>query len=162
MRLMTASLLGGSALLGRGAFAVPAAGNPALHEMTVQLPGGGTETIRYTGDVAPKVSFVHVPFAIAWAAPMTFGFAPSFAALDRIATDMDRQMDAFWRQAQSMANSSGNMDLRQAALQNLEPGGSAYTVVSQSVGGNVCIRMTEITSPPNGGKPNVVSRTSGN
>jgi hypothetical protein len=163
MRLMTSSLLVGAAVLGLGALALPASGKePATHEMTIQLPNGGTETIRYTGDVAPKVTFVQAPFAVAWPAPVAFGFVPSFAALDRIAADMDRQMDAFWRQAQTVTSWSGNDDLSQAALQNLVPGFSAYSVVSQSFGDKVCTRMTQITSSPNGGKPKVVSRTSGN
>ena len=131
MRLIHASLLAGAAVLGLSAFALTAGANPATHEMTIQLPGGGSETIRYTGDVAPKVSFVEAPFAIAWPAPVGFGFAPSFVALDRIAADMDRQMDAFWRQAQTMTRWPANGDLSQAALQNLGPGTSAYTMVSE-------------------------------
>jgi hypothetical protein len=163
MRLMKPSLLVGAAVLGLSAVALPAIGKePATHEITIQLPGGGAETIRYAGDVAPKVTFVQAPFAVAWPAPVAFGFGPSFAALDRIAADMDRQVDAFWRQARTMASWSGNGDLSQAALQNLAPGSSAYSVVSQSFGGKVCTRMTKITSSPNGGKPKVVSRTSGN
>ena len=163
MRLIHASLLAGAAVLGLSALALTAAGaSPATHQMTVQLPGGGTETIRYTGDVAPKVSFVQEPFAIAWPAPVAFGFAPSFVALDRIAADMDRQMDAFRHQAHTMANLPANGDLSQAAVQNLGPGTSAYTMVSESFGNNVCTRMTQITRPSNGGKPQVVSRTSGN
>jgi len=163
MRLIHASLLVGAAVLGLGAFALPAAGNDQpTHEMTIQLPDGGTETIRYTGDVAPKIHFVDAPFAIAWPAPVAFSFGPSFAAFDQIAADMDRQMNALWRQAQTMASWPTNGELSQAALQNLGPGGSAYTVVSESVGNNFCTRMTKITSSPNGGKPKVVSRTSGN
>jgi hypothetical protein len=163
MRLMTSSLLVGAAVLGLSAIALPASGKePATHQMTIQLPDGGTETIRYTGEVAPKVTFVQAPLAAAWAAPVAFGFFPSFAALDRIAADMDRQMDAFWRQAQTMTSWSGNDNLSQAALQNLAPGSSAYSVVSQSFGDKVCTRMTQITSSPNGGKPKVVSRISGN
>jgi len=153
----------GAAVLGLGAFALPTSGKePATHEMTIQLPGGGTETIRYTGDVAPKVSFLAAPFAVVWPNPVAFGFGPSFATLDRIAADMDRQVDSFWRQAQTMATWSGNGDLSQAALQNLAPGSSAYSVVSQSFGDKICTRMTQITSLPNGGKSKVVSRTTGN
>ena len=45
MRLIHASLMVGAAVLGLGAFALPAASkDPAIHEMTLQLPGGGTET----------------------------------------------------------------------------------------------------------------------
>ena len=163
MRLIPASLLVGAAVLGLGAFALPAAGkDPAVHQMTLQLPGGATETIRYTGEVAPKVSFVETPFAIAWPAPAAFGFEPTFAAFDRIAADMDRQMSALWRQAQTMANWPADGGLGQAGLANLGPGASAYSVVSQSFGDKVCTRVTEVTSSPNGGKPRVVSRTSGN
>ena len=163
MRLKHASLLVGAAVLGLGAFALPAAGkDPATHEITLRLPGGGTETIRYTGDVAPKVTFVQAPFGVAWAAPTPFGFEPSFAAFDRIGADMDREIDAFWRQAQTMARWSPDSSLTAPALPQLIPGGSAYSFVSESFGNNICTRMTEITSSPDGGKPKVVSRTSGN
>ena len=162
MRLIHASLLVGAAVLGLGAFALPAASkDPATHEMTIQLPGGGSETIRYTGEVPPKVIFAADPFGVAWTAE-PFAFDPSFAAIRRIAADMDRQMDAFWRQAQIMASWPAAGGLSQAALSNLAPGSSSYSVVSESFGNNVCTRMTEITASPNGGKPKVVSRTSGN
>ena len=163
MRLSHVSILIGTAVLGLGALAIPAAGkDPAIHEMTFQLPGGGTETIRYTGDVAPKVTFAPTPSGIDWLAPVSIEFGPSFAAPDQIAADMGRQSDAFWRQAQQMANWPAKADLSQAALQNLGPSGSAYSFVSESFGNNICTRMTEITASPNGGKPKVVSRTSGN
>lgn len=162
MRLIHASLLVGAAVLGLGALALPAAAkDPAIHEMTIQLPGGGTETIHYTGNAAPKVTFVQAPFDVTWVAPVAFGFEPSFAALDRIAADMDRQMDAFWRQAQTIARLSPDSSLTEASLPQLAPGGSAYSFVSESFGNNVCTRMTEITSSPDGGKPKVVSRSSG-
>lgn len=163
MRLIHASLLVGAAVLSLGALALPAAGkDPAVHEITIKLPGGGTETIRYTGNVAPKVTFVQAPFGIAWPAPIAFGFAPSFVALDLVAADMERQMDSNWRQAQTMPSWPADSGLSQAALDKLGPGTSSYTVVSESYGNNVCTRMTEVTTLPNGGKPKVVSRTSGN
>jgi len=129
--------------------------------MTIQLPGGGTETIRYTGDVAPRVSFFDAPFGVAWSSPFTFGFGPSFVAFDQIAAALNRRMDALWRQAETMTNWRARGDLSEVTLESLGPGGSAYTVVSQSFGGQVCTRTTEITTSPNGGKSTVVSRTSG-
>ena len=163
MRLIYSTLLVGAAALGLAAFAPPATGkDPAVHEMTIQLPGGGSETIRYTGDVAPKVSFERGPFEFAWPALIAFGFDPPFAALDRVSADLDRQMDAFWRQAETLARWPKSQDLTQAGFQNLGPGASAYSVVSESFGNNFCSRVTEITTPLNGGKPKVVSRTSGN
>jgi hypothetical protein len=71
-------------------------------------------------------------------------------------------MDALLRQANTVARWSASSDLSQAALKDLGAGGSAYTVVSETIGNNVCTRMTQITTSPNGGKPKVVSRTSGN
>jgi len=163
MRPSHAFLLVGAAVLGLGALALPAAGkDPAVHEMTIELPGGGTETIRYTGDIAPKVSFVQAPFDIAWPAPIAFGFAPSFVALDRVAADMERQVDAIWRQAHAVASWPADSGPSQAAFDRFGPGTSSYTLVSESFGNNVCTQMTEVTTPPNGGKPKVVSRTSGN
>ena len=45
MRKISAILLAGAAVLSLGAFALPAANRaPTIHEMTIQLPGGGTET----------------------------------------------------------------------------------------------------------------------
>jgi hypothetical protein len=162
MRLIHASLLVGAAVLGLIAFTLPGTGkDPTVHEMTIQLPGGGSETIQYTGKVAPKVSFDQRPFLLTWPAPIAFGFEPSFAALDRIAADMDRQMDTFWRQADTMARRE-SPDLDQVEIQNLSPGASAYSIMSESFGNNFCSRVTEITTRPNGGKPKVVSRTSGN
>ena len=163
MRLIHASLLVGAAALGLGAFALPAVGkDPTVHEMTIQLPSGGSETIEYTGAVAPKVRFDRRPVLLGWGAPVAFGFGPSFAAFDRIAADMDRQMDALWRQAGTMARWPQSQNLSQVELQHLGPGASAYSVVSESFGNNFCSRVTEITTPPNGGQPKVVSRTSGN
>lgn len=162
MRLKHASLWVGAAVLGLGAVAFPALGkDPATHEITIQLPGGGSEIIRYTGNVPPKVIFAADPFAVAWTAE-PFAFAPSFATIQRIAADVDRQMDAFWRQAQIMASWPAVNGLSQAAISNLPPGSSSYSVVSESFGNKVCTRMTEITASPDGGKPKVVSRTSGN
>jgi hypothetical protein len=163
MRLIHSSLLVGAAMLGLGAFALPAAGkDPAIHEMTLRLPDGGIETIRYTGNVAPEVTFVQVPFGITWGVPVKFGFEPSFTAFHQFEADVDRQINAFWRQAQMMARRSSDNGLAEATLPKLTPGGSSYLFVSESFGNNVCSRMTEITSSPDGGKPKVVSRTSGN
>lgn len=162
MRKLYASLFAGVAVLGMSTFAVPAAGkDTASHIMTVQLPGGGSAAIRYAGDVVPKVTFAADPFGATWM-PESFTFEPSFAAMQQIAADMDRQMDAFWRQARTMASWPAESGLSQATLSNPMPGSSSYSVVSEAYGNNVCTRVTEITASSNGGKPKVASRTSGN
>jgi len=58
---------------------------PAIHDLTVDVPGGGLAHIRYSGDVPPQVNFVRVPQT---ALPAGF-FAPSpFAEMARISAMM--------------------------------------------------------------------------
>jgi hypothetical protein len=163
MRLFYSTLLVGAVVLGLAAFVPSTTGqNSAVHELTISLPGGGTETIQYTGIVVPKVTVNPGPIELAWPAPIAFDFDPSFAAFDQLSADMDRQMDAFWRRAETMARWLDSQGLSEATLQNLSPGSSAYSVVSESYGNNFCTRMTQITTSADGGKPKVVSQTSGN
>jgi hypothetical protein len=134
-----------------------------MHEMVVRLPGGGVERIEYAGNVAPRVVVAPVPFGMAWSAPDAFWPAPSFAAFDRLAADMDRQMDAMLRQARdlSAASFANSQQLNDAAFGNLPAGASSYTVVSSSIGNHSCTRTVETIVPANGGKAQTVSRQSG-
>ncbi|HUB84464.1 MAG TPA: hypothetical protein VL971_02140 [Rhizomicrobium sp.] len=118
---------------------------PAIHTMTVQLPGGGLETIRYTGDVAPKI--VVAPAGM----PMPAAFMPTFTAFDQIAAQMDRQMDAMMYQMRAMPMmpmmSMPDMNqLMQAAARN---------------GGGFCAQSVSITSTGNG-PAKVVRHMAGN
>jgi hypothetical protein len=97
------------------------------------------------------------PFEAAWSEPTVL--FPNFVAFDRLAEDMDRRMQILWRQSESAA---GLIDGGLTQASDLTPGTSAYTMISQSYGDQFCSRVTEITSPADGGKPKVVSRTSGN
>jgi hypothetical protein len=47
------------------------------------------------------------------------------------------------------------------ALGNLAPGTESYSMVSTWSGNGVCTQSVEITAPANGGKPRVVSHSSG-
>jgi hypothetical protein len=119
--------------------------SPVVHTMTVQLPGGGLETIRYTGDIAPKV--VVAPAG----AVMPAGFMPTFTAFDQIAAQMDRQMGAMMQQINTMPMMPmmGMPDmnqLMQAAAHN---------------GGGFCAQSVSITSTGNG-PAKVVRHTAGN
>jgi hypothetical protein len=160
MKLIHPAILAGAALVGLAAFAPSLAGNQlATHHLSIGLPGGGT--ISYTGNAVPKVSVNPGPFEAAWFAPTVFGFGPSFAALDRLSFDMDRQMDAFVRQAEILERSASSPDLSNAALQTL-PAGASYSVMSETVGNGACTRVVQITQRADGEKPEVVSRASGN
>src|SRR5690242_1664743 len=106
MRILPSLLLAGAAVAGLGLAAPTLARELDLHRLTVHLPGGGVETIEYTGKAVPRL-IVH-PVAVQriagpWAGdffwPVGFGM-PSFVDFDRIAAQMDRQMAAMMQQAE--------------------------------------------------------------
>ena len=122
----------GAALLGLVGMAQ--AKPPAVHELRIALPGGAVETIRYTGDVAPKVSVLPVSMNDAAFMPMSLAFAPDpiFAQMDRISAMMDRQAALMIRQAET-AMPDANRPLN-AAFSNLPAGSEAYSFVSTMSG----------------------------
>jgi hypothetical protein len=165
MRILSSLILAGAAVTGLAVLAPTLARELESHTVTVQLPGGGMETIAYSGKVAPKVSFRAIPveslpassfadpFAVSW------NVFPSFAALDRISAAMDRQMDAMMHQAQML--SAGGQPLSNAVLKGM-PQGSSFSMVSQTFSNGACVQTTRITQAPGQAKPQVVSQTSGN
>ena len=156
MRTVPTLILAGVAAVGLTGLALAAG---AMHEMTVQVPGGGVAHVRYSGDVPPKVTFVQgevQPVAVGFWAPDS-----AFAELDRITALMDRQMDQMMYQARLMQMQAAD-PLYSATLKGMPAGTSGYTVVSTMSGNGVCMRSTQITSSPNGGAPKVVTKTTGN
>jgi hypothetical protein len=130
------------------------------HVLTLQLPGGGTEQIRYTGDIPPQVILVPATARITalaqdWAAP--------FAVLNQISSEMDQQMAALMHEAQALESMplmlNGPIQVNAGSL---SPGVQSYTLVATMDGGNVCTHSTTITSTGNGTPPKVVSQVSGN
>jgi hypothetical protein len=163
MKLIYPAILAGAALIGLAAFAPSLAQKqPAVHHMTVWLPGGGMETISYTGSVAPKVIVNPVPFAFGWPGMASFGFAPSFAAMDLLSDDMDREMGAFLRQVETLTRLPTSPDLTNAGLQTLPAGGASYSLISETTVNGSCTRMVQVTRQANSDKPQVISRMSGN
>ena len=124
------------------------ADSAAVHTMTVRLPGGGIETIRYTGDVAPKIVV-----APAGAAMPVAAFMPSFAAFDQIAAQMDRQMATMIQQvrAMPMMPMMGMPDMNQL-----------MQAAARNGGGSFCAQSVSITSTGNGQPAKVVSHSVGN
>jgi len=161
MRSVRNALLAGAAALGiAGVGGLALAAAPAFHEMTVQLPGGGAAHIRYTGDVAPKVTLVSGSALRV----SDFGFwnvAYPFAEFDRISATMDRQINAMLAQAQAMQRVAISDGLNEAVLKDVPPGTSSYSMVTTIGGNGFCSRSVQITSSQNGGKPKVVEHSSG-
>ena len=159
MRRIQASLLAGVSAIAFG-LSGAALAQSNTHVTTVQLPYGGTAQIRYTGDVPPRVSFSEAPATVAPTVSM-FGPGSPFAALDRISTEMDRQMTTMFRQADMLAAEARSGQLSEAALRSLPPGTQSYSFVSTISGNGVCTESVEITSQGNGHKPRVVRHSSG-
>lgn len=160
MRLVKSVFLAGAAVVGLGLLA-PVVARELTHRLTVQLPDGEVETITYSGNVAPKVSFRPIAETdpLAWAAA-DFGL-PSFAAMDRIAAEMDRQMNVMMYQAEMLSRLPQADTLNSAVLHGLPAGTTSYSVVQTSTGNGVCTRVTRITQEAQDAKPQVVSETSG-
>ena len=134
-----AVLTGAAAILLAGYVGAARAQSPETHVMTVRLPDGQLEQIRYTGNVAPTVIVAPETMA-AFTAP-----ADPFAMLERISAVMDRQEAAMLRTINSMA----------------VPGGPGFGVLPVMSGPGVCMRSVQITYTGNGGAPHVVSHTAG-
>src|SRR5579864_1152310 len=103
MRIVrTALSAGAAAVLLSATCGAAVAKGPQSHVMTVRLPGGGVEEIRYSGDVAPQVTVSPegIPVSVAWPLAM-FDSDLSFAGLDRISAAMDRQMNVMLRNARA-------------------------------------------------------------
>jgi hypothetical protein len=155
--------IAGAAVAGLAVLAPALARDLNSHKMTVPMPGGGVATIAYSGDVAPKVSFLPVaaprladPFA--WSAAFAM---PSFAALDRMAADMDRQINVMLHRAEMLSRMPQDDGLRGAVIQGLPPGTTSFSMIETSTGNGVCTKVTRITQGAQDAKPQVVSQTSG-
>lgn len=148
---------GAGALLLAGSVAL-AASRPAVHDITVELPGGGMEHIQYTGNVAPRIVF-GAPASLDWTMPAAWW--PSFPAFDALDAAMDRQMNAMLQQARALETVTASGGVNDAALRNLPPGTTSYTWISTSDGTHSCTRAIRVSASEDGVKPQVVSQTSG-
>ncbi|HTW34083.1 MAG TPA: hypothetical protein VMD53_05660 [Rhizomicrobium sp.] len=150
-------ILGAAALALAGTTAVASA--QAVHEFAVQLPGGGVEHIRYTGDAKPVVVMLPAnPFAAAFAPP--FWPSQAFAEMNQISAQMDRQMNAMLTQAGEM-QAAAQSGVLNASFGNLPRGAVEYTQISTWNGNGMCTRTVRMTEPEGGGKLQTVSSTSG-
>ncbi|MDW6020745.1 hypothetical protein SAZ10_03110 [Mesorhizobium sp. BAC0120] len=130
------------------AIAGTAAAEPAkTHVLTVRLPDGSLEKIRYTGDQPPAVDIAPAA-GDAIFLPAFDDFWSPFADLERMSAVFDRM-------------TYGNPD-RPFELDGLPPGVQGYTMVSTLSGHGLCTRTTRYFSVGNGRPPRVETKTSGN
>ncbi|MFZ0494473.1 MAG: hypothetical protein WBE80_00735 [Methylocella sp.] len=162
MRAIQTSLLAATTMIVFAGFA--RAQSPGTHVLTLHLPDGGVEQIRYSGDVPPDV-FLGTNPALVRPPLLSPAFGPEspFAMFDRISEEMNQRAASLLRQAAAMTEQfpSGPDQLIQADLSSLPPNGHSYTFVSTMSPRGVCGHSVEITSSGNGGPPRVVSRSFG-
>jgi len=141
-----------------------------VHEITVSLPGGGVEHIRYTGSVAPEVVVTDGPaLSVSSENNPFFWPGPNFAELDRISAEMDHFWTSFDKQMAGLMNADQDLIARMASDPNkplmasfvkLPSGG--YSYVSQFSLNGACAKSVTITQHAGDAKPQVVSKVSGN
>jgi hypothetical protein len=159
MKSHSLTLVVGAAALAFSGLAPAAAGSPPnRHEITIQLPGGGAERIEYTGE-APRVAFAPAPFGWPWMAPVDFWAPPSFVGFEQMSADIERRMDALFKDQQMLL--TGGPLPEGTTFANLAPGAVSTTWVSTSFGNGFCTRETRISKASAEAKPEVVSRQSG-
>ena len=155
MRMSHAAILAGLTTAALSGAAVAASRD--THLLTVPLPNGAIAKIEYHGSVAPKVTIEpRTPFAAAFSAP----FGAQFAAVDRMAAEMQRRADAL-RQRMDVLARQPNATATLANYGNMPAGTSSYTMVTTSNGSKSCTRTVEVTSQGAGKPPKVASNSSG-
>lgn len=143
-----------AALLGLASFAA-AQGHARTHVMTVRLPDGSVEQIRYTGDIAPRVvvSAQAAPVVMANPVAAPFDWNAPFALLDQVSAQMDRQSQAMMQELDALAMPGAGV----AAF-----GGPAFdqglAFASSLTGKGVCGHSVEVTQ--SGGQAAAVVRRS--
>ncbi len=134
------------------------------HVLTIRLPDGTQEQIRYVGDHPPEVRLKPAERAAFF--PLTDWFGPDspFAELDRISTEMDREAATMLQQVRGLPDPlfDDQGGVMRVDLDSLQPSVHGYRVVSTLSSGGVCTRMTQYRSDASAGQPKVLTRTSGN
>lgn len=136
---------------------------PNSHVMTVRLPDGSTEQIRYWGDRLPVVTFDDGSPASSFEQAFdVFDMGSPFAELERISAAMDRQAAAMLQRASQLDGWSGSSDgTFNIDFGKLPPGTRGYSVVSTISNGQTCTQTIRYFSSGNG-KPQVEKSSSGN
>lgn len=147
MRFNRSLALAGLATALAGVTAVSAAERQPVHVMTVQLPGGGIEQVRYTGDAPPRILVRDdmAPMMAASFLDTAFGPDLPFAELDRISAEMDRQAAMMMHQA-ALMQSMPDAQLQQAVMAGAPAGATSFTMISTSTGNGTCSQSVRTVS----------------
>jgi hypothetical protein len=161
VRTLRMAFLAGAAAIAASGFVGAATADSNPHILTVRLPDGSVEHIRYVGDQPPEVSLDQETGPLASPASDLFGADAVFADLDRMSADMDRRAAAMLEEARRMeAHAFAGSDPLLLDFGKL-PGWRGYSVVSTMSGNHICTRSVQHSSSSDGRPPRVVTRTSG-
>jgi len=139
-----ALLTGAAAVVFAGFAGMAEARTPETHVLSLRLPGGQIEQVRYTGDVPPTV--VLAPEAMT----TTFGPFSPFGMLEQMTAAMDQQAEALLQNIDALRMPDAGV-----------PSDGGYEMVPALSGPGVCTSSIQITYTGNDQAPHVVSRTSG-
>jgi hypothetical protein len=143
MRPLRQTMIAGAAALAlAGLGGLAAAGANRTHVLSIELPDGSVQQIRYWGDTAPIVSITPAlrPLPVL---PTFEPFLP-LGMLDRVAADLIEP------------------DLMRIDIGRLPAGVQGYSMVSTVTSNGVCTRSVEYRANGDGKAPQVARRTSGN
>jgi len=133
------------------------------HQMTVRLPDGSLEMIRYSGSQPPAITFRDGsdPAFPLIAAFDPFGTASPFADMERISAAMDREAATMMNNPRLFAQwPDGADDLMKVDLSRLPAGARGYSMISTTSGKGTCTQTMEYFNSGNG-KPQVKTSSSG-
>jgi len=162
-KLRTAALIGAAVLAAAGLAGATAGELANTRVLTVRLPDGSIERIRYLGDQPPQITFAEEPTPLLSPRYESFGVDSPFAMLDRMSAEMDREAEAILNETARLRDSAllPPDALTPADFRKLPPGSRAFSAFSTLSGGHVCTRSVEYSASPDGGRPRIVTRTSG-
>jgi hypothetical protein len=144
-----------AAVVGVAGFAV-AQNHARTQTLTVRLPDGSVEQIRYTGDTAPRVVVSpRAPVVLASPVAAPFDWNSPFALIDQISAQMDRDSAALMRQLDALAMPGAGAP--GFGLPGLTQG---FAFASGLGVHGVCGKSVQVTQIP-GQAASVVSRTWG-
>jgi len=160
-KLRTFAVIGAAVLAAAGLAGATAGELAKTHVLTVRLPDGSIEQVRYSGDQPPRISVDELPVFSPRFEP--FGDDSPFAMLDRMSAEMDREAAALWGETARLSDSAllPSGALTAVDFGNPPPGARSFSVVSTFSGGHMCTRSVEYSASPDGGRPRIVTRTSG-
>jgi hypothetical protein len=162
-KVRTAALIGAVVLAAAGLASAGAGELAKTHILTVRLPDGSIEQVRYAGDWPPQINFEQAPDSFFSPGFDPVGLNSPFVALDRMSAEMDREAQALLNQAARWRAPAFGFPDTFAAVDSggLASGARSFSAVSTLSGGHVCTRSVEAYASPDGGQPRIVTRTSG-